>query len=418
MNARKRAIFACMVGNFLEVYDYSIFAFLIPVISLVFLPNANPQLQLFYSYAIFITSHVIRPFASVVLSNLADRYGRRNILLYSLILMIVATGLTGLLPVFKYSVLLLILLRMTQGISMGGEFVLSTVYIVEQADERSKYQEGNYAYASGALGILFSTIVTFLMHQYFTQAQLVDWAWRLPFLLAATLGIVGVYLRYSLLESHEYSIALKNQTLSKKPLHDAWKLSRFDLLTVFVVTGLCSVSFAIVFYYLPSHFVMINHINPANTYLIFSICIVTYIFAMQFFAKLSDHSENSRCMFYAALGLLLFSYPLFVMILMPNIAVSSIALLGFCLLIAAFNGPLPGYIAQLFPTSYRASALAPSYNAALAVYTGLTSLVTVYLVLILGSQTIIGLYIAFCALMAFTALSYKQNNIQYKEKLS
>ncbi len=240
----KVAISACF-GTFLEWYDFLTFASLATYFSVLFFPADNPVAALLASLATFAVGMIVRPIGAAVFGSFGDKYGRRPAFVATIALMGVTTFLVGLLPTYKQigiaAPLLLLSLRLLQGMAVGGEIGGAAVYLTEHAPE---YKRGLYTSVlqlMGPLGIMVSTLQIVLLNQFLTDQEFRSWGWRVPFILSILLLAISVNSRVNLHESPIYHSLRDNQGLSKAPLRECWHdestLKRMLILFVCISSG-------------------------------------------------------------------------------------------------------------------------------------------------------------------------------------
>lgn len=220
---RKVAIAACF-GTFLEWYDFLTFASLATYFSTLFFPPENPTAALLASLATFGVGMIVRPVGAALFGSLGDRYGRRIIFIATIALMGIATFAVGLLPTYAQVGLLapalLLVLRLLQGLSVGGEIGGAAVYLTEHAPAGRRGIYTSVLQLMGPLGIMASTLQVVVLQTWLTDAEFRDWGWRMPFLLSALLLLVSLKSRIALHESPVFQQLRDNKELSQTPLRD------------------------------------------------------------------------------------------------------------------------------------------------------------------------------------------------------
>lgn len=235
---RKVALAACF-GTFIEWYDFLTFAALATVFGKLFFPASDPASSLLISLATFGVGMVVRPMGAALFGSLGDRYGRRIVFIATITLMGVATFAIGLLPVHAdvgfIAPLLLVTLRLVQGLAMGGEIGGAIVYLTEHAPMQRRGAVTSVLQLMGPLGVMASTAQIVLLQRWLSEAEFLDWGWRVPFLLSAVLLAVSLKSRIALHESPVFQSLSKEQKIAKTPLHDclADPLTRKRMLLLF-----------------------------------------------------------------------------------------------------------------------------------------------------------------------------------------
>lgn len=218
-------------GNILEWYDFAIFGFIAPIIGTLFFPEDDAMAGLIKTYGIFAAGYLMRPLGGVVFGFIGDKYGRKKALQLSIFMMAIPTVLLGCLPTHEQlgitATLLLILLRLLQGISVGGEWVGSVSFLVEIAPPGKKGLQGSWTLFGAIGGILLGSLVVTLMNNTLGNDAMLAWGWRIPFLAGILILIIGSWLRKGLVESPDFLKERKKdspaQSLLKKILiYQSW----------------------------------------------------------------------------------------------------------------------------------------------------------------------------------------------------
>ncbi|WP_321803529.1 MFS transporter, partial [Burkholderia sp. BCC1988] len=200
-----RVVLASVVGSFVEWFEFSVYGYMAAVMGRVFFPASAPGMQLVASLAAFAVAFFARPFGGLIFGPIGDRYGRKSVLTVTIILMACATFSIGLIPDHRtigvVSPLLLVFLRLLQGVSAGGEASGAAIFVAEYCQDRNRTFMTSWIQVGCMSGFCFGALVTAILTNVFSTAQIDAWAWRLPFLLALPLGGIGLYIRYRLEET-------------------------------------------------------------------------------------------------------------------------------------------------------------------------------------------------------------------------
>lgn len=204
----KKVVLAGAIGNTLEWYDFTIYAFFVPIIAMQFFPNKDPFLSMLATFGVFAIGFLVRPLGAVFFGYIGDHTGRRKALIISMIMMSFPTFLIGLLPNYHaigiLAPVLLTGLRIIQGLAVSGELTTATVFLIEHADARKRGFAGSLAMAGALLGMVLSAIFATLMSELLSSAQLSAWGWRVPFLLGGVIGVLGLFVRLRTIDPSLY----------------------------------------------------------------------------------------------------------------------------------------------------------------------------------------------------------------------
>ena len=370
MSAR-RAIAAAGIGNVLEYYDFGVYGFLATVIARKFFPGADEVAALLATFAAFGVGFLARPVGAVLLGRLGDTRGRKSALVTTILLMAAGTTGIGLIPDYAsigvLAPMLLLLCRLLQGLSAGGEWGNATSFIVEWSPEGRRGYFGSYSQASIVGGILISSAVAALLNSLFSAAAVDAWAWRLPFLLGAALLPVGLWLRRGIDETPRFREEQAGQTAGLADLGTPFGL----MAKAFGFTVLWTVSYYVMLTYLPTFTQRHAGLSATAALWCNTAGLVALLLAIPLMGMLSDRIGRKPMLAYPGFHLML-----------SGISVWEVALLqvGFDLVIATFSGPGPAALAELFPTRSRTTLMSIGYSLAVAVFGGFAPFIAVWLI--------------------------------------
>jgi MHS family proline/betaine transporter-like MFS transporter len=415
----KKVIFSGMIGNGLEWYDYALYAYMVTTISKLFFPAGDETLNLLATLGIFAVGFIARPFGGVLFGIIGDKFGRRTALVASIFLMAFPTGCIGLLPTYEQigilAPLLLIVLRMLQGLSLGGAFSGTVIFLVEHAPPNKRGLISSVSLVSLVIGVLLGSLVVMLMQVSLSDAQFESWGWRVPFLLGVPFGFVGLYIRNHVEESPIYEEAKQNDALSKTPVRDVltgeW---RHVLQTIGIY-----ISLVMPFYLVTAYFITFteNTLGRSRTEaLLLNVMVMLILLVLSpLSAALSDRIGRRKLLMSAAAAFLLLSYPLFSLLLMKDLNSIILGHIFFAVLVSIYTAPVMPVLVEIFPTRVRYTGMALSYNISAAVFGGTAPLVAQWLINQTGDVHSIAYYVMACAVISLTALFFYRD--RYKEPL-
>ena len=369
---RKVAIAACF-GTFLEWYDFLTFATLAVVFGPLFFPSSDPSTALLASLATFGVGMVVRPIGAAIFGSIGDRIGRRPVFMVTITLMGIATVCVGFLPTYSqigiWAPILLVSLRLLQGLSAGGEIGGSAVYLMEHAGDTNRGFKTSFLQLMGPLGILVSTLQIALLQTYLTQEEFLSWGWRVPFWVSLILLLIAFKARMTLEETPIYLQLSKTEDQSKSPLRDNLKdpetRKRMFLLFFCISAGGAVLFFCIQVYtaiFLKTTVKLAPQlVDQLSVYATVSLLPLT-VFA----GWLSDKVGRKPVV---VSGLILGAtliLPAFYLLQNNSGSISSIAgvLIGLSAILALVVGPQTALLAELFPAKTRNSAATFAHNLA------------------------------------------------------
>lgn len=382
---RRRQLAAAAVGNVLEYYDFTVFAFLAGTLAQKFFPGDNEVAGLLASFAAFGVGFLARPLGGIVIGRIGDRQGRKTALLITIFGMALGTIGIGLLPTFDQvgvlAPVLLVALRLVQGLAAGGEWGGATAFIVESAppDRRGLY--GGIGQASIASATLVGSVVAAALTVAFTPQQMADWAWRVPFLLGALLLAVGFYMRRNIEETPAFEAAQG----APAPDHDLGSAAAM-MAKAFGFTILWTVSYYVMLSYMPTFTARHAGLTPAQALWANAVALTVLVATTPLFGRLSDRIGRKPLLLACCVAFVVLPYPLF-RVMLDHASFGTI--LGvqilFNLFIAAFSGAGPAALAELFPTHSRTTLMSTGYSLSVAIFGGFAPFIATWLIDTTGS---------------------------------
>src|SRR5918992_4869146 len=254
----RRALAACAIGNATEWFDYSTYGFLAIVLGNVFFPSEDPTISLLSSFAVFGVAFAIRPLGGVFFGPLGDKYGRQRILAFTILLMAGATFAAGLLPGYAtigiWAPILLVFLRLVQGFSAGGEFGGASAFLAEYSPDDRRGFLVSWIEFSAVGGFLLGSASVLLLTATIGEEALGSWGWRIPFLLAGPLGVIGLYIRLRVEDTPEFRALERSGEVSGSPFRETITQNWRPILQVIGLVIIQNAGFYIVLTYMPTYF--------------------------------------------------------------------------------------------------------------------------------------------------------------------
>jgi MFS transporter, MHS family, proline/betaine transporter len=381
-----RTVLAGVIGNVLEWYDFALFGFLAPVISPLFFPSYDPLDALLSTYGVFAVGFLMRPIGGMIFGHIGDRLGRKTALQWSVLLMAVPTTLISLLPthqqVGQVAPVLLTLLRMLQGLSVGGEFIGSMSFLGEHADARRRGYLASWSTFGGGLGNLLGCGVAALTVHLVPADDLHTWGWRVPFVGGLVVGLVGMWLRRGVAETPCFQEATRAGERAAMPLLESVRRDRLPMVLTAGLAMMLSVGFYLPWLWVPTWLATINtpSMPLARALAINTGAMAVMILLTPLGGALSDRLGRKAVMGVASSALALLAYPLFLWLAHGTLESVLQAQLVLAVLSALVNGPAPAAFVELFPTRTRYSGIALAYNGTLALLGGTTPLIATWLI--------------------------------------
>ncbi|HHT0592152.1 TPA: MFS transporter [Legionella anisa] len=405
--SERKIIFLASLGGALEFYDFVIYVIFAPIISQVFFPKTDKLASLMSVYAVFAIGYLIRPLGGVAFSHFGDKYGRKKTFIFSVILMAVPTVLIGVLPTYQhigiFSSILLIFLRLLQGLSIGGEIPGALTFTCEHVNPRSRALACGVIFSCLNVGIFLGAMISLILTNELSNAQLLSFGWRIPFILGGLLGIFSFYIRKQLAESPLF-LAFKNSTENTRiPFVEAITLYWRKILQGIGITCLGAVKINLLFLYMPTYLSTILAYPKQQATLFNTINLGFYSLLLIFFCWCGDRLGRKLILLIGAAGFILLSYILFVTLSRQTTVSLIVALFIFAILSSAIM-VYPSILVELFPVSIRYTGIAISYNLAFAFFGGLTPFIATYLIEALNNNLAPSFYLTLSAILCFIAV--------------
>jgi len=408
---RRRAILSCAIGNFFELFDFTIYGYFAVAIGRAFYPGGS----MFSTFATFGAAFLMRPVGAIVLGAYGDRMGRRAALVVTIGLMAAATGFTGLIPSYQsigvWAPILLLVCRLMQGFSTGGEWGGAAAFLVEYAPAGKRGLIGSMQQTSTQIGALSGSLSAALLASTLSQEDFFAWGWRIPFVVGFALGPIGYYLRRKVAETPAFERAVEHRIVERSPFLTAIREYRSRMLQAFGLSIIgCMANFIFVIY-LVSY--AINTMKlPAGSAL--SCAVVSGLILVTLtpiVGHLSDRVGRRPMILACALLNLVFDYPLFLLAVRGGTFGSLLAaLMVNAVFQSLYTGVIPSILAEMFPTRVRYTGLSVSYGFAVVLFGGFAPLISTWLVQVTGNPLAPAFYIMIGgAISAIAILSMREH---------
>jgi len=377
---RRWRILAGMAGNVMEWYDFSVYGYFAATLGRRFFPSADPVASLLAAFGVFAAGFLMRPVGALLFGHIGDRFGRQKALTLSVLCMAVPTFLIGVLPdhqqVGVAASVLLVGLRLMQGLSVGGEFTTSVVFLVESAAPDRRGFIGSWSPFGATAGMLLGSAVGALTSAVFSAAAVEAWGWRVPFLLGLAVGLTGLYLRRQPLETPPPRGV---EQPPAAPVREAFRTQWQAMLRVAGLNVLFAVGFYMVAVYAVTYMQQIVHVRAAEALDLNTLSLGVLVLTQLAAGTLSDRVGRKPLLVGSALGTLALAWPLFWLMHQPVVSLMLMGQLGFAVLIGLFSGGLPAAMVEVLPARVRVSAVSIAYNLSLGVLGGTTPMAATYL---------------------------------------
>lgn len=407
--ARRKVVAASFIGNFVEWFDYAAYGYLATTIALVFFPQEDKQLALLSTFALFAISFLVRPIGGFVWGHLGDRIGRRNALSWSILIMSLATFCIGLLPGYAVlgfgAPLLLLLLRLVQGFSASGEYAGASAFLVEYAPANKRGLFAAVVPASTAAGLLLGSLFAAGLTAFLDEQALQDWGWRIPFLLAAPMGLIGRYIRTKLEDTPAFRELTIEDEAVKAPAMDLFKNYWRPLLLSAGAVLLNAVGFYVILSYMPTYLSTEMGLDQTLSFIATTVALLTYIGFILLTGMLSDRYGRKKVLITASILFILFTVPAFALLDTDSFLVIVLIQIVLGAMLTLNDGTLPSFLAEQFPTKVRYSGFAVSFNLSNAIFGGTAPFMATLLIQMTGNNLAPAWYLVGAAIISLIAVA-------------
>ncbi|MFJ8658682.1 glycine betaine/L-proline transporter ProP [Streptomyces sp. NPDC093795] len=425
--AVKRAVRAASLGNAMEWFDFGIYAYLAVTLGHVFFPSGNDTVQLLSSFATFAVAFLIRPLGGMVFGPMGDRLGRKKVLALTMILMAIGTFAIGLIPSYAsigfWAPVLLVFFRMLQGFSTGGEYGGASTFIAEYAPDRRRGYFGSFLEFGTLAGYVGAASLVTALTAWLGSDAMEAWGWRVPFLVAGPLGLVGLYLRMRLdetpafqkLESDAANVsdaADRVETTTKGDLAKIFRQQWPALVLCIALVGAYNITDYMLLSYMPTY--LSDELGYSETHglLILVLVMVLLMAIITQVGRLNDRFGRKPVLMTGMLGFLFLSLPAFLLIGQGGIPAITTGMLMLGLSLVCMLGTMSAALPALFPTDVRYGSLSVGYNLSTSLFGGTTPLVITALIGWTGSNLMPAYYAMGAALVGVIAVACMKETAQ------
>ena len=408
----RKTVIAGLAGNVLEWYDFGVYGFFAAAIGSQFFPAHDPAVSLIASFGVFAIGFLARPLGGMVFGHVGDKLGRRAAVVSSVVSMAVPTCLMALLPTYAQiglaAPLLLILLRLAQGLAVGGEYTTSLVLLVEQALPSRRGRVGSFAPFGAFGGLLLGSAIGWAITNSITAEQAAIWGWRLAFVMGLAIGVI-VFLIRRRLPREPVITAPKTETA---PLIDAFRTQKWAMLQVIGFNLSTAVGFYLCFVFSTTWLHQVAAVPVPIALLLNSIGLGLMMAMTPFLGALSDRFGRKLVLFTGGIGLILFSVPLLGWMGHGTILSIVTGQFGLEIFVGCFAGAAPAFMVEAFPKHVRCSGLSVGYNLSMSIFGGTVPMVSVYLITATGNALSPAWYLAAVSIIAvwMTAIMRRQED--------
>ncbi|WP_454809688.1 MFS transporter [Paenarthrobacter nitroguajacolicus] len=396
----RRVVIASGLGTLLEYFDYASYSYLATTIAVVFFPPEDRAVALMSTFAVFALSFLVRPLGAFVWGSLGDKIGRKSILATTIILMSGATFLIGFIPSYATigvaAPILLLLLRVTQSFSASGEYAGAGTFVAEYAPAAKRGLLTSVVPIAAAAGFLVASLMATVLYASTSPEFMQEWGWRIPFLIAGPLGIVGLWLRMRLEDTPQFRRALELEKKQLKtaadqlPATNRWSETRKSLPSMFkalLVMSLNAGAYYLLLSYTPSFLIEEAGMSEATATLVVTIGLVAHIIFIPLAARLSDRIGRKRTLMISSIAFIVLSYPIMTLLSFGGVVLASAVLIVSLMFFAMNDAVFPSFFTELFGTRSRYLGFALPFNVGAMLFGGVAPLIGTWLIATTGNPS-------------------------------
>lgn len=418
----KRDLFVIITGNILIWYDFAVYAYLADVISQVFFPSKSISIGLVKTFTIFALGFLIRPLGGLLFGHIGDKHGRKIALQICMYMMAIPSILTGCLPTYKQigilAPILLLALRLIQGVAAGGGVIGSSTYLFEKAPPNRRNFWTSWASFSSLAGVLTGSLLVTLMYHMLSGSMILMWGWRVAFLLGLGPIVLAVIVHFQLTETSMFTKISANKTTYKSPAIEGICGSWARIIQIIAMNIFISVSLYVLFVWMPIYARSFLSYSALSATLVNTLAMLVLIILTPISGLIADKYISYKTMsLISVISICILSYPLFLGIIYGGIIFLFVAQIIFAIAASASQGVILATINRLFPTRVRFSCSAIGFNIANAFFAGTAPLACTYLIHKTSSLTIPAIYVTISGLIALPAFLSLKSGGYHSETL-
>ncbi|MCF7533953.1 MFS transporter [Pseudomonas petrae] len=400
----RKVIVAAAIGNFVEWFDFAVYGFLATTIAEQFFPSGDASAALLKTFAVFAVAFAFRPLGGVFFGMLGDRIGRKRTLAFTILLMAGATTIIGLLPTYAaigvMAPVLLTLIRCAQGFSAGGEYAGACAYLMEHAPRTQRAWYGSFVPVSTFSAFAAAAIIAYALEASLSTEAMGSWGWRLPFLIAAPLGLVGLYLRWKLDETPAFQAVKQEHAVAHSPLKETLRNHGAAICCLGAFVSLTALSFYMFTTYFATYLQVAGGLSRATALLVSLIALLFAAAICPVAGAFSDKVGRRKTVLSTCVLLIVVVYPSFLMASSGSFVASIVGVMFLAIGAVLCGVVTAALLSETFPTRTRYTASAITYNMAYTIFGGTAPLMATWLIGATGSNLAPAFYLIVIALLA------------------
>lgn len=393
----RKSVVAGSIGVLVHWFDWAVYAYMAGTIAVVFFPESNRTAGLLAAFAVFAVSFFVRPIGAVIFGRLGDRLGRKTTLSIVIIAMAAATLVLGLLPGYEtigmLAPVLLIVTRVVQGLAAGGEFGSAAAFLGEFSPRKRRGFGCSWLEFGSLLGFLLASFAVFLLNVAFPNDVIVAWAWRIPFLFTAVLGVIGLYIRLKIEDTPDFEQLKELQAVSHAPVKEVFQRNRREFLQTCGIEIFMNVTFYVVLVYLLTYQEETIGFDAGRAALLSTLASALGLIIVPLAGIASDRLGRKPVLMFAAIAQTVLAVPLFLLMQVGSEWAVFVSTFGLAFLLAIVLGTHAVTVVELFPTRTRQTGLSIAYAVTAALFAGTAPYLLTWLIDLTGNALVPGWFL-------------------------
>lgn len=404
----RTSITAGSIGVFVHWFEWAIYAYLASTIAVVFFPQQDKTAALLSVFAVFAISFGVRPLGALLFGTLGDRIGRKKTLSIVILSMSGATLVVGLLPTYDaigiWAPILLVGARVVQGLAAGGEFGSAAAFLAEYSPRKHRGFGVSWLEFGSLLGFLAASLVVFVLTSSLDATAIIEGGWRIPFLIAVPLGVVGFYIRSKIEDTPEFKSLEEHDNIPQSPVKEVFTRHWKQLLQMSGLEIMMHVTFYVVLVYLLTYQESVLGFDAGTAALLSTAASIAGLILVPLTGALSDRVGRKPLLIAAAVSLIVLAYPLFLIMQSGTPWAGAVSTIGLGIILALILGVHAAAAAELFPTRTRQTGLSIAYSVTAAIFAGTVPFVLTWLIAQTGNQMMPAFYLILVGLIGLAAV--------------
>lgn len=397
---------ATLLGNTLEWYDLAAFRFLAHFLAIVFYPSSTEQVILIHTTLFYAYGTVLRPFSGLIFGYIGDKFGRRTVLITTILLLTIPTLLLCILPTYAKigfsAIVILMVIRMLHSLSAGGELPGVMTFLYESSSKKNRGFYGSFSFFGIALGFFLGALDFFFLNNHLSPEAFISWGWRIMFITGSLIGAIAYLLRRKLHETHLFHEMQRDEKNSYNPLKTLFLNHKKNICKVIGIEILETLGFNLLFTFSSIYYISILNFSRQETLKLNLVFLFFLLLFLPLFGLAASRFSPKRVSFYAAWAFFLFSIPLYALLSFPALRIFFPVLAAF--LSAAYAAPLPTIYSELFPTKVRLSGIGIGFNLSIAIFGGFAPYFVLRFIQHTGSNIILPIFLMLGAVISLLTL--------------